>query len=359
MNVILLVIDGLGVWRDDGEDSTYQNVILHMGSESDEKFPNLYRLGLHIATKGKGNIMLQSSSSVGSLEGHREMMGYVTDENWKVLDNGVPTNILKELQSEEDIRFVGNIQGRGKDVIPKYWKIHREVGSPIIYSGFDSTVCFGVQEGIVSKHILIHCAESLHKKLQKTGLQVRKIIVRIYDTDAKIIGSQIEVYSKANIDFESYGFTSWFVNSKIDDILRYNKSNVTETQNDSDSIEYVLKTHEKVDDSFFFFNLGDFDRYAHMGSYLSCYNALLNIDGKIGELMNSLREDEMLIISSDHGISFSKSDLSTAHLKEYTLLLLSIGGHPLICGRKTIDHTVISKILMNRNNRQMISTIVC
>ena len=141
------------------------------------------------------------------------------------------------------------------------------------------------------------------------------------------------------------GFTRIIVNNKIQDIFSFPNADVFNSDTDETSFHMFKSIYPLANDSLFFINLPDFDRNAHMGNMSGCYKTLKLIDSHLTEIVSSMNYQDYLIITSDHGVEYKDSNLSTSHLKECVLFLVStfqkVFYHPGI----QIGHDFILKTL--------------
>lgn len=346
MSVIIFVIDGLGMWSKEHA-STYQILEDRFGIDPIVTFPVLSELGLIKAKEGCGNLLEQKSVGVGSLEGHREMLGYVSMDEYTILKEGIPADILLRAESECGFSCIGNIQGRGKQIIPQYWEQHEIKKSPIIYSGFDHTVSIAFDTGIIDVHVVYDFAKKLIGYLQSREAHIRKVIVREFLSSPHDLVSEKEIFIPINFNetIKDLGFENIVVNNKIQDIFDFCDATVIETKDDEDCFLQFRNLYSHARNSLIFLNLGDFDYNAHLGNIEGCLNTLSKVDLQLSRVRQQLATSDYLLITSDHGVSYDSSSLSFSHLKECTLFLLSnrntIFYHPgIVLGHELVFDTV-------------------
>jgi len=356
--MLLLVIDGLGLWN--GEHcSTFHILEKHYNINTTIEFPTLVELGIEKAKAGIGNLLLQKSTGVGSLEGHREMLGYVSNVTYAILSDGIPPAILQATEEDFSFHCIGNIQGRGKQVIPKFWEQHKKERAPIIYSGVDYTVSMAFEQGLFEKKSVQDFAKKLMVELQRNGTPIRKFIIREFSGSPKVKVSEKEMFYPLDFDrtVNQLWFDSFVVNNKIQDIFDFSNARVFITDSDDDCFKCIEDISCCSSNCFFFLNLSDFDYNAHIGNIDGCLKTLKNIDLNLLKLRKRMNESDFLIITSDHGVRYRESDLSFSHLRECTLLLLSKGKsiyyHPGVAD----GHGLILDILYYISNNQALSDL--
>lgn len=324
MNVIIFVIDGLGMWSNE-QVSTYQLLENYFGIDPIVKFPTLCELGFIKAKKGEGNILMQKSVGVGSLEGHREMFGHVSIDKYSILEDGIPDEILQKASSEYGISCLGNIQGRGKQIINQYWAKHKETKLPILYSGLDSTVSIAFEKDTLDIHRVYNFAKTLMLYLRCQGLSIRKFIIREFlnTPDNKLSEKELFYPIDFNEKIGSLGFKNIIINNKIQDIFNFNNATIVESHNDDECFSHFFASYPQMEDGIFFLNLGDFDYNAHRGCIDGCLKTLEKIDFQLSKVRQQLKSCDFLIIASDHGVKYEETNLSYTHLREGTLFLVS------------------------------------
>lgn len=323
MNSFVFVIDGFGAWSDDHV-ATYKLLEDHFDFNPITEFPTLCELGIMEAKNGKGNLLIQKSVGVGSLEGHREMMGYVSSDEYIILGDGISCEILHDIENKYGYSCVGNMQGRGKQIIPIFWNQHIEKRTPILYSGLDSTVSIAFKKGMINIENVQDFACNLMITLKEKGLPIRKFLIREFENPTKKT-SETELFHPVNFDkhFAEFRYDNIYVNSKIQSIFGLSLAHVFNANGDDDCFYVANKHISNEKNNLMFFNLGEFDEKAHKGDFESCLQTLRNIDANIRNLRNHMSDSDHLIITSDHGVSYGKSDLLFSHIKECTLFLLS------------------------------------
>lgn len=317
MSIFLFVIDGLGIWNVNKK-STFDE-LREMFSIDSRVLPFLYKVGLKESITGRGNLLAPKSSIAGSLEGHREMMGYISTKEYDICYDGVPISIIETMFLMTNIRCVGNIQGRGCNIIPQYSKTLNSE-SIILYSGYDSTISIAFRENDFRMDDIINFAGILMEEMHNNNISIRKIIIRQYDNDFISVKIWKEIFHKIQFDekIEALHFPQIIVNNKVQDILELNHAIIKECNRDEDCFKILSKIEEE---GLYFINFPDFDSYAHQGNFAMCFQALKKFDMFIEKFWRQLRRNDYIIVTSDHGVKIEKSDLSNTHILENVALL--------------------------------------
>jgi len=317
MSIFLFVIDGLGIWNANTK-STFDE--LREKCSIDSRWLSfLYKVGLKEAIVGKGNLLTPKSSIAGSLEGHREMMGYISTKKYDICYDGIPISIIERMFLMTNIRCVGNIQGRGCDIIPEYSKkLNSE--SIILYSGYDSTISVAFRENDFCMDDIINFVTILMEEMYNSYISIRKIIIRQYDNDFISVKMRKEIFHKIQFDekIEAFHFPKIVVNNKVQDILELSHAIIKECNRDEDCFKILSKIEGE---GFYFINFPDFDLYAHQGNFDMCFQTLKKFDMFIEKFWRQLRRNDYIIVTSDHGVKIEKSDLSNSHILENVALL--------------------------------------
>ncbi len=344
MNLYLLVIDGLGMWCDNHE-STINKLMHNFNTLPQMEMPFLSKIGINKASYGKGNLMSQLSKGVGSLEGHREMLGHISTESYDILDSGIPLALIKKFNESFCVDLIGTVQGRGQELLPLLWTEHIARRCPIVYTGFDSTIVFACEYHLFTMDKLIGFAKWLQMELFYLGFKIRKIIIRQYmNTYQKQINEK-ELFFPVFIENLSLdGFKSIIGNKKIGDMITLPELKIENCENDQECFDYLYKTTAE-DNGFYFFNLGDFDKYAHLGEKDKCLRVLNDCDSNINKIYNMMNKKDYMIIVSDHGVDYSGSSLSSAHLREDALLLVFNGEHHFLYSGVHSGYTIVRDII--------------
>lgn len=349
MSVFLFVLDGLGVFNENSL-STYQNLTKKI-SINNSQINFLLNAGLNRALTGKYNLLFPKYCYAGSLEGHREMFDYYSNEEYTICDGGLSKEILDDLYIETRIKCIGNIKGRGRDLIPVLSK-NKDQKSVILYIGIDSTIslAYDVKEFRFSD--IVSYANKLLRMLHDKKINIRKLIIRGYINHFSDLRVRKEIFKKVDFDekLSKLGFSKCFVNPKVQDILCLSGPEIIHANCDNECYNYIL-SKKIASNSLYFINFPDFDYYAHQCLYSNCKNALVKFNGFLPVFLNKLSNNDYVIITSDHGVNFINSDLSNAHIREGVLFLCINDGKSFVLNRQTgLDniYKTIQKIQKNK-----------
>lgn len=346
--VFVIVTDSLGV----GECSDSHlygdkgvNTFKHLSySKKDFSIPVLEKLGVGLITdinncKKVENPLASYGKchelSVGkdTLTGHFEIMGlHVTKSFPSFTDNGFPDELIKELESKTGHKFIGNCAASGTEIIKDLGERHLQTKEIIIYTSADSVLQLAANEAVIPLDELYRVCEIARKiTLENPEWMVGRIIARPFvgtnkdnfkrtsnrhDYAVKPFGKTVlDCLKEANYDVISIG--------KIRDI--FDGEGITESNKIKSNFDGMEKTIEIAKNRDFiglcFVNLVDFDAlYGHRRDPIGYANCVEEFDRQLGELLQSLKEDDLLIICADHGND--PTHTGTDHTREYIPVLL-------------------------------------
>lgn len=346
--VFVIVTDSLGV----GECSDSYlygdkgvNTFKHLSySKKDFSIPVLEKLGVGLITdinncKKVENPLASYGKchelSVGkdTLTGHFEIMGlHVTKSFPSFTDNGFPDELIKELESKTGHKFIGNCAASGTEIIKDLGERHLQTKEIIIYTSADSVLQLAANEEVIPLDELYRVCEIARKiTLENPEWMVGRIIARPFvgtnkdnfkrtsnrhDYAVKPFGKTVlDCLKEANYDVISIG--------KIRDI--FDGEGITESNKIKSNFDGMEKTIEIAKNRNFiglcFVNLVDFDAlYGHRRDPIGYANCVEEFDRQLGELLQFLKEDDLLIICADHGND--PTHTGTDHTREYIPVLL-------------------------------------
>ncbi|MDU5148875.1 phosphopentomutase [uncultured Anaerococcus sp.] len=340
--VFLIVLDSLGIgempdakkYGDEGSD-TLAAIVKSKKYDT----PNLEKLGLFNiegvdCKEGVENPqasfarLAESSNGKDTTTGHWEMAGIISEKPFPTFPNGFPEDFLEEYSKRVGRKILCNKPYSGTEVIKDYGKEHLETGALIVYTSADSVFQVAGHEDVVSLEELYRCCEIAREMLQG-DLGVGRVIARPF------VGKEGSFERTRNRhdyaldptgpivmdDLVKNGFDSIGV-GKIYDIFA--GKSVEESYKMEDNIDGMNITLDLCDKDFnglCFVNLVDFDMiYGHRNDVDGYANAASEFDKQLGQMMDKLREDDIVIITADHGCDPSTE--STDHSREYVPMII-------------------------------------
>ena len=343
--IFTIVIDSLGIGEmPDAKNYGDVNVdTLGHIAESVEHFniPNLQRLGLanlhtikHVnkIDKPLGYQMKMSEASVGkdTMTGHWEMMGLHITKPFKTFtDTGFPKELLDELSNRTGLNIVGNKSASGTEILDELGEHQIKTGDMIVYTSADSVLQICGHEETFGLDKLYKCCEIAREITLKDEWKVGRVIARPYVGKKK--GEFKRTSNRHDYALKPYGRTvlnelkdnNYDVISvgKISDI--FDGEGITEAHKSKSSIHGMEQTLELMNKDFkglCFINLVDFDAlWGHRRNPVGYAEELEKFDVNLGKVIDNLKEDDLLIITADHGND--PTYVGTDHTREYVPFL--------------------------------------
>lgn len=343
--VFLIVLDSLGVG--DAHDAEAfndlgANTLGHIcESVGGLDLPNLEGMGLGSIGQFKGIHALKNqlaytarleevSNGKDTMTGHWEMMGLHITKPFKTFtDTGFPKNLLDELEVKTGHKIVGNKSASGTEILDELGEHQMKTGDMIVYTSADSVLQICGHEETFGLDELYRCCEIAREITLKDEWKVGRVIARPYVGEKK--GEFKRTSNRHDYALKPYGETvlnvlkdnNYDVISvgKISDI--FDGEGITESHKSKSSVHGMEQTLELMDRDFkglCFVNLVDFDAlWGHRRNPKGYAEELERFDVNLGKVLDKLKEDDLLIITADHGNdpTYSGSD----HTREYVPFL--------------------------------------
>lgn len=325
--VFVIVIDSLGIGvMPDGEKfgDVGVNTLGHI-SESVETFriPALQKLGIANLTQlrqvpavenpiGYQAALRERSNGKDTMTGHWEIMGVETKEPFKTFtEHGFPKELIDELEKRTGHKVIGNKSASGTEIIEELGEEEIATGHMIVYTSADSVLQICGNEETFDLQELYRCCEIARELTMKEEWRVGRVIARPYVGKKKgefertsnrhdyalkpPVKTALNVLKDNGFDVVSVG--------KIKDI--FDGEGITEAYKSKSSVHGMDQTIELADKDFrglCFVNLVDFDaKWGHRRDTEGYAKELEMFDEKLAVLLEKLREDDLLIITADHG----------------------------------------------------------
>lgn len=325
--IFTIVIDslGAGAMPDAAEYGDAGTDTLGHISESVDSFviPNLQKLGmanLHplkqveavakpLAHYGK---LREASTGKDTMTGHWEMMGLHITKPFKTFtDTGFPPELIAELEKRTGHKVIGNKAASGTAILDELAEEEIATGHMIVYTSADSVLQICGNEETFGLEELYRCCEIAREITMKDEWKVGRIIARPYVGKKK--GEFKRTSNRHDYALKPYGRTALNVlKDKGYDVISVGKiadifdgEGITEANKSKSSVHGMEQTIEIAQKDFTglcFVNLVDFDAlWGHRRNPEGYAQELEKFDVKLGELLPLLREDDLLIITADHG----------------------------------------------------------
>ncbi|ONI45783.1 phosphopentomutase [Candidatus Epulonipiscium fishelsonii] len=325
--IFVIVIDSLGIGEmEDSKkyDDLGANTLEHIAEKVKLNIPNLQKLGLANLCDLK-NVpkvekplgyfakVKEKSNGKDTMTGHWEMMGIETKVPFKTFtDTGFPQELIKELEEKTGRKIIGNKSSSGTEILDELAEEEINKGYLIVYTSADSVlqIC-GNEETMGLENLYKYC-EIARELTMKEDWKVGRIIARPY-TGAKKgefkrtsnrhdyalappEKTVLDILKDNNFDVISIG--------KINDIFA--EQGITKAIKSKSSVEGMEQAIEVAKNEYFnglcFVNLVDFDAlWGHRRDTEGYAKELEMFDEKLGIFLEALHQDDLLIITADHG----------------------------------------------------------
>ena len=335
----LIVLDSFGVgelpdaylWHDEGSD-TLQAIRNHPNFHC----PELKELGLFNIDGVGGGVsapkasyckMAEKSMGKDTTIGHWEIAGIISPDPLPTYPDGFPEEIITGFEKRTGRKVICNKPYSGTEVIKDYGREHVETGALIVYTSADSVFQIAAHEDIVPVEKLYEYCEIARKMLVgKHG--VGRVIARPFNGeypyartanrhDFSLLppaDTMINLLQKAGYDTISVG--------KIYDIFAGSGiSESNRTTSNTHGMQVTKEIQGRDFEGLCFVNLVDFDmKYGHRNDVAGYAAAATEFDGFLTRFIKDMRDDDVLLITADHGCD--PSTPSTDHSREYTPMLI-------------------------------------
>ena len=339
--IFVIVLDSLGIgampdsdkFGDVGVD-TFGHILNKMGTLVIPNMAKLGMLNLHTGgdmkavaePMGRYARLSEASNGKDTMTGHWEMMGIKTEKPFKTFtDHGFPPELIAELEKKCGKKVIGNKSASGTEIIEELGEEEIKNGSMIVYTSADSVLQICGNEETFDLENLYRCCEIAREITLKDEWRVGRVIARPYVGKKK--GEFKRTSNRHDYALKPTGPT--VLNALKDnglDVIGVGKINdifcgegITETYHSTSSVngmEQTIEICQKDFEGLCFVNLVDFDAlWGHRRNVEGYAREIEKFDQKLGELLEVLREDDLLILTADHGNDPTYT--GTDHTREY------------------------------------------
>ena len=334
----IIVLDSVGIgempdaanWGDEGS-----NTLGTLRRHPAFSCPNLERLGL-FAIDGVGGATAQPTACVARMReasmgkdttiGHWEIAGICSPRPLPTYPNGFPHDLLAQFEQLTGRGVLCNLPYSGTEVIKDYGEEHLRTGKLIVYTSADSVFQIAAHESIVSVEELYRYCRQARELLQGEH-GVGRVIARPFTgeypfqrTPRRHDFSLVPPAPTVPSILKNAGFDSISVGKIYDIFAGQGFTESHPTVSNSDGMDKTLSVMDRDFRGLCFVNLVDFDMvYGHRNNVEGYADAMTEFDRRLGEVLSKLRQDDLLIITADHGCD--PATPSTDHSREYTPML--------------------------------------
>ena len=343
--VFLIVLDSVGVGElPDAADymDAGSNTLRAASTSQFFNMPNMEKLGLFaidgieveedkkhsVTPTGIYGKMMEASRGKDTTIGHWEISGIISEEPLPTFPDGFPRELLDAFEAATGRKVICNKPYSGTEVIKDYGKEHVDTGALIVYTSADSVFQIAAHEEVVPIEQLYEYCE-IARKLCTGKFGVGRVIARPFEGEegnymrtSRRHDYSLEPPKTTILDTIKKNGLDVIAVGKISDIFA--GKGVTEAVRTADNAEGIERTIEYTKKPFHglcFVNLVDFDmKYGHRNDIDGYAKALTYFDSKLPEIIENLKEDDILMVTADHGCD--PSTPSTDHSREHTPLII-------------------------------------
>lgn len=343
MRVFLIVLDSFGAgnapdaaaFGDEGS-----NTFKACFDSGKLNIPNMKKLGLFnidgvdFGEREKGPLgayarLVEESAGKDTTIGHWEIAGIISEKPLPVFPGGFPDEVIKEFERRTGRKTLCNKPYSGTEVIKDYGVEHMKTGALIVYTSADSVFQVAANENVVPVKKLYEYCE-IARDILKGDYAVGRVIARPF------VGTSPENFVRTS---NRHDFSLLPPSKTMLDILKDNGKDVLSvgkiidifagqgitafirTVSNADGMIKTAEFQKKDFDGLCFVNLVDFDmKYGHRNDVAGYTNALNEFDIALGDFMKNMREDDVLMLTADHGCD--PSTPSTDHSRECVPLII-------------------------------------
>lgn len=341
---ILIVLDSVGV----GELKDAKSY----GDEGSHTLDNVYKTckGLEIKELEKlgiGNIegvngpkkcdnsigaygkSMEASKGKDTVTGHWEISGVILEEALNTYPEGFSKDIIDEFKKRANVEgILGNVVASGTQIIEDLGEEHVKTGYPIIYTSADSVFQIAAHEDVIPLEKLYEMCD-IARKMLVDKWAVGRVIARPFIGEApnfKRTSNRrdyaLDPFNKTMLEYLKESNYEVAAVGKIEDI--YNGKGITSavhTKSNMDGVDKTLDYMDTVKEGLIFTNLVDFDMlYGHRNDAVGYGKALEDFDNRLQEIYSKMSDEDILIITADHGCDPTTS--STDHSREHIPVLV-------------------------------------
>ena len=343
MRVFLIVLDSFGVgnapdaaaFGDEGS-----NTFKACFDSGKLNIPNMKKLGLFnidgvdFGEREKDPLgayarLVEESAGKDTTIGHWEIAGIISEKPLPVFPDGFPDEVIKEFERRTGRKTLCNKPYSGTEVIKDYGVEHMKTGALIVYTSADSVFQVAANENVVPVKKLYEYCE-IARDILKGDYAVGRVIARPF------VGTSPENFvrtsnrhdfsllppSKTMLDIlKDNGKDVLSVGKIIDIFAGQGVTEFVRTVSNADGMIKTAEFQKKDFDGLCFVNLVDFDmKYGHRNDVAGYTNALNEFDIALGDFMKSMRKDDVLMLTADHGCD--PSTPPTDHSRECVPLII-------------------------------------
>ena len=319
--IFLIVLDSVGIGAAKDADKFHDegtNTFGHTVERTKVELPNFKNLGYFNILNGTNEKTIayftkaeEVSNGKDTLTGHLEMMGVITEKPFKTfLNTGFPEELIRQIEEISGRKVIGNKAASGTEIIKELGEEQMKTGALIVYTSADSVLQIAAHEDVIPLEELYSICEKVRELTKKEEWKVGRIIARPYIGQP---GNFVRTPNRHDYALNPAHSTvldslhdqhySVVAIGKISDI--FNNCGITSSTKTKDNLDGIQKIKETIQSDFTglcFANLNDYDsKYGHRRDVEGYGKALKEFDNHLPEILSLLKEDDLLMITADHG----------------------------------------------------------
>ena len=319
--IFLIVLDSVGIGAAKDADKFHDegtNTFGHTVERTKVELPNFKNLGYFNILNGANEKTIayftkaeEVSNGKDTLTGHLEMMGVITEKPFKTfLNTGFPEELIRQIEEISGRKVIGNKAASGTEIIKELGEEQMKTGALIVYTSADSVLQIAAHEDVIPLEEPYSICEKVRELTKKEEWKVGRIIARPYIGQP---GNFVRTPNRHDYALNPAHSTvldslhdqrySVVAIGKISDI--FNNCGITSSTKTKDNLDGIQKIKETIQSDFTglcFANLNDYDsKYGHRRDVEGYGKALKEFDNHLPEILSLLKEDDLLMITADHG----------------------------------------------------------
>lgn len=339
--VFLIVLDSFGIgYEPDAEEygDVGSNTLATIAESSHFHVPQMQQLGLFNIDQVECGVKVESplgayarlqekSKGKDTTVGHWEIAGVISEKPFPTYPEGFPKEVLSEFTRQTGREILCNLPYSGTEVIKDYGKEHVETGKLIVYTSADSVFQIAAHEEVIPlEQLYEYCRIARKILVGKHG--VGRVIARPFTgtyPDFKRTSNRHDFALEPPKDtvmdvLKNNGYDVISIGKIYDIFAGRGATDSNPTKSNADGIEKLFMIQNRDFRGLCFLNLVDFDMvYGHRNDIDGYAQAATEFDTALGKFMAQMQDDDILIITADHGCD--PGFQGTDHTREYTPML--------------------------------------
>ncbi len=342
--VILVVLDSVGIGSAPDANhfnSAGSNTIFNISNQvAGLNMPNMERLGLghicpilgvdpHPQPVGSYGSLSELSAAIDTTVGHWELMGVPVEKPFPTYPEGFPDEVIEPFERAIGKPVLGNKAASGTVIIEELGEEHMQTGSPIVYTSADSVFQIAAHEEVipvVELYRMCKMARDILTGEHAVGRVIARPFVGVpggFQRTHRRKDFSLDPLDKTVMqDLKEAGYAVKCIGKIADIFNEVGATEIFKTRDNAEGIDKIIELVEETDeDGLIFANLVDFDmEFGHRNNALGYARALEEWDQGLEEIMATLGEEDILMITADHGND--PTTPGTDHTRELVPLLV-------------------------------------